>query len=401
MMNHILASVLLTTFIPCARADENPTPAVDVVPLEGFRVGYQSRGSLSSARFSQDARRIVTIHGKYAKVWDAASGRPVAMIDANRGGGVPILDAAFLDGGRWVATCGPWMHATTGGRGSGTAGGVVRIFDYENRDEIFRFAHSQMLTSLSVSSNEKFIMCFTLSSHLIVIDTTKDRKISLEPDKELAPLVPTPRRGFGYTLGEHADIAADGPRAVVLTIDEDRKEGVLIFDVARDSVRTVTVGELVKATGHIPASPRLLGVRKVALSADGRKLAVVFLGTRNSVSVIDTETLTHLCTFDLERGEEVERLLFAPDSRLAVASMSGRLTVFDTEHRRLISDCDGLEGQPIRAMRFADDDLRILSGGKNWDPPGLTGTVVGPPRPPRPVPPLEPTQAYLWKIRAR
>ncbi|MDX2035596.1 MAG: hypothetical protein SFX72_03010 [Isosphaeraceae bacterium] len=407
----ILSLIMIAALMPSvvlgddegAPAEAKPTPVVDFQMLEDYRVGALFQGDLDSARFSSDGRRLVTVSAKLIRVWDAVFGRLIATIDAEPGGSVPIVDAAFLARGRWVVTCGPWMQLTSSGRDTATAGGVVRVFDCEFRDEIFRFAHLQNLASISVSSNGRYMTCFTTSSRLIVLDTTKDRKVSVKAEMELTPSDPTSLRSSGHALGDEADIAADGLRAVVILPGTKAAGGLILYDVARESVRTVTVGELAKAASHVPENPGQLGVRKVALSPDGRKLALVFSESRNSAQVLDFDSLEHAGTFALEPGQEVERLMFAPDSRLAVVSMSGRVTIFDTDKRRRISDCNGLAGQPIRAMRFVDDDLRILSGAGKEARSQLRNP---PPPPPPPRPPLldappDPTRLYLWKIRAR
>ncbi|MDX2035912.1 MAG: hypothetical protein SFX72_04615, partial [Isosphaeraceae bacterium] len=324
MKRSILPTLLFAALMPSlalggeqgGSAVAKPTPAVDVVPLEGHREGPQYFGNLLSARFSPDARRLVsTTRQRVIRVWDGSTGKLAATLGPEREEALCAFDAVFLAGGKRVAACGPWMETTSGGRFA-AAGGIVRIWDVERREEIFRFASSEFIDSISISSDEKHFLCLTRDSHLLVIDTTKDRRVAVKADLELAPDRLTTKHAVEHRLGDEADIAADGLRAVVILPGTKAAGGLILYDVARESVRTVTVGELGKAASHVPENPGQLGVRKVALSPDGRKLALVFSESRNSAQVLDFDSLEHAGTFALEPGQEVERLMFAPDSRL-------------------------------------------------------------------------------------
>jgi WD40 repeat protein/serine/threonine protein kinase len=103
---------------------------------DGERFQVRHDGSVVTARFSHDGRRLVTAsHDRTARIWDAADGRPLVTLALDG----PALAAEFLPGDRSV------LAATTTG--------TVTLWNASNGASIARFVHPGPVRCAAMSSD--------------------------------------------------------------------------------------------------------------------------------------------------------------------------------------------------------------------------------------------------------
>jgi WD40 repeat protein len=150
-------------------------------------------------------------------------------------------------------------------------------------------------------------------------------------------------------LGALYAVAASGDRVAVGGHTGARKAEVLyLFDARSSQMRSIP--------GF--AQP----ISALAFSRDGQRLAV---GEQNGALVLIDLANSKLVGQDLDYGDTVEWIAFAPDGRFATSSTDGKLRLYDPEMKRLASaplSPDPKSGERPWGLAFSPDGRRLAVG---------------------------------------
>ena len=302
--------------------------------------------AVSSIAFSPDQRRFATgSEDGTARIWDAASGREIRVLNCTRDF---VLSVAFAPDGQRLATAGgPW--------GDGQMTGVLKVWDAETGHLQLELAgHEYCVWSVAFSPDDRFIASSAGGwaygpGEVILWDAQTGERI---------------RHMVGHTHSVKAVAFSPDSRALVTgSWDGSAKvwntaDGTLLHHLSANN------GEL----------------WGVAFSPDGRRIASCGVG---ATTVWDAVTGAKLLTLE-EHQHTVRGVAFSPDSqRIATGTLDQTIRVWDAQTGREQLVLKGHAGI-VRSVAFTPDGRHILSGSEDrtaklWDavagqaPPTLIG----------------------------
>jgi WD40 repeat protein len=349
--------------------------------------------------------------GNVTKLWSLQTGKEVRKLLHQRSASA----LAFSPDGRWIAT--------------GVSGlffpGEVRVWSLLNGQELARVTHSRGINSLAFSPNSQFLASGSDDSATSIWQIPTGREVSRFAPQEgsvrsiaFSPngrhvLSNSGRTAWlwefdsqealsGFDSGDRVGLLAFSPgegRFLVWTTNKgpafvwDRvartrpkkipsgsgeqlalsRDGPLFANIALESGNTINIRNL--ATGKVvmrlkdiaPAVPRIWSsINAVALSLDGRRVAVAALG---QVTVWDVATKKRITQRDYD--SEVWRIAFSPKGNLlGVGEDNGRVTVWDIENKEAQKLSPIRHPNRITGIAFSPDGNRIATSSGELEAPG-------------------------------
>jgi len=282
-------------------------------------------GSLHSAAWSRDGRRVVTASDdKTARVWDVASGRTLAVLAGHDAG---LSDAAFSPDGTRIVTA-----------------------SYDGTARLWAAGSGAPLVTLGGHGGAVLIARFSADgAH--VITTCKDGT---------ARIFATATGALERTLAAH----------------EDR---LRIADFSPDGTHIITAGDDDRARLWDAASGRVLFTFKqkrlvgaAAFSPDSSLVAIASDDTTASIIRVSDGAILHV----LEgHGDFVRSIAFSPDgTQVVTGSWDNTARVWDVQTGKMAALLDHKSGMVVTAG-FSPDGRRIVTAGgdgtaKLWEARG-------------------------------
>jgi WD40 repeat protein/serine/threonine protein kinase len=279
---------------------------------------FTQTSGVNYAEFSPDGRRVFTAGGREARVWDAATGRPVSPALAHDG---EVTYAAFSPDGRRVITVSDDKTA--------------RVWDA---------ATGQPLTPLLQHQSQVWRAEFSPDGRRVFVSGSKTRQL------------------WDVTTGQSLTSVANqvGLNWIVFSPDWRR---VLTIDWGKAQIWD-------EATGQ-PLAPPLqhqYQVTQAAFSPDGRR---VFTASGREVRVWDTVTGMPL-TPPLQHQDRVLYAAFSPDGRRVITVSDDKTArVWDAATGRPVSSALAHQGEVTYAA-FSPDGQRVVTASADktarvWD----------------------------------
>jgi WD40 repeat protein len=272
-----------------------------------------------TASFSPDGRRIVTTsYSRVARVWDAESGAEIAVLNGHMD---MVRNASFSPDGRWIVTA---SHDQTG-----------RLWDAESGKEIAVLnGHGGLVVSASFGPDGGMIV--TASS-----DHTA-RLWDAESGAEIAV--------FGHTGPvESASFSPDGRRIVTASDDH--------------TVRLWNTESGEEIAGHS------IRVQSALFSPNGRRV-VSILSDDGSARVWDAASGKELAVLNGPTG--MSSASFSPDGRrIATPSWDHTVRLWDAESGAEVAALNG-HTDTVRSASFSRDGSRMVTASDDhtvrlWD----------------------------------
>jgi len=289
--------------------------------------------------FSPDGRRIVTGSGRFAQVWDAASGGVLLTLD---GRGTPIYSAAFSPDGQRIVTGGfrtaiIWDAPT--GRElfilAGQAGMISSVAFSPDGDQIATGSTDGTVKLWAVLNGQELR---TIKAHNGGVSS-----VAFSPDGQRLVTAGGDEARVWDILGNKG-LAAHGVTAEELRRDDD---------MAADKGLAALVEH---RNAHHLSTP-------IAFSLDGKRIAA---SASDQVRVWDAVSERELLALKATNG--VFALALSPDGRRIVTGGSKTAIVWDTATGHQLSVFTGHSGAiTISSVAFSPDGQRILSRGSFTD----------------------------------
>ena len=267
--------------------------------------------AVNQARYSTDGRRLVTAgNDGSARVWDARTGRQLALLRAGR---APLYMAAFDGSGRRVLAAGE--------------SGEIRIWDARTRRPV---------RTLNPDSGP-------LAPGWVAFSRDGDRIV-------------TPARAAGalvWRAGSGSKQGVDREHLLAATISADGR-WVATAGINRARVWDARTGRLVAST-PLPAEPRL-----IELSPDGRR------------AVVGSEDTAYLWTLPNERLQELHSYSelglvsahFSADGRSIVTAGDWEANVWDIAAGRQVGSMLGHQDR-VNSAAFSPDGELVVTAGED------------------------------------
>ncbi|GAA2420805.1 helix-turn-helix domain-containing protein [Streptomyces coeruleofuscus] len=383
-------------------------------------------------RFSADGRRLASVHGTAATVWDVGSGRVVA--DFASGGTTGFAQADLSPDGEFLATADDqefsvWRLAAGGGQvfHRPLAGAEVRgltwtpdhgrrVLRYLDRATVHTFDLTDRLAAPWQSTPADATLLGPDGTTLATATRSGNAyRLALRSTGTGAVLARSTLGPLPSATGDETPLLAFSPDGRALAVaDTTSSDGSLRLRFTVWDVRAHTVRTVFTASG---AADR--PVSALALGADGRTVvAVRSAGDGEAAEVWDTRT--HHSTKSLQGlfgqavavrpdgrllvgsadqyadvpsgkvtgwaladGREVTALAFSPDgTRLAVGDTTGHVTLWDGDLRHTTGVLTGTadtapssQTEAVGALAFSSDGRTLAVGGARgtlrlWDTAG-------------------------------
>jgi WD40 repeat protein len=338
--------------------------------------------SITCLAFAPDGKTLASGGAEgVVRLWDAAAGRELVLHDAHRAG---IRSVAFSSNGALVATasggdhsirvwsaargtqlllidipCHHWMNWCADSHGAALAfgpGDKTLACD----DKVFDLASGRLRKELpgearAHSADGKLVACLPddwfLHSHAQIIVWERGT------NREVASFAPFGKKDSAVTS------AAFSPDSRLLAVGVRKGEdSVFLYDVVS--------GKLLRSF-----RPNAFGPRFLAFSADGELLAAsaTYEQPVQVWRVADGRVYRAFEYRDQDRrAEEFDPVAFSPDGKLlALADKGNGIVLYEVATGLEVKELDG-HHQPVRALQFAPDSRRLLSGGRDgvaliWD----------------------------------
>ncbi|MBS0210231.1 MAG: protein kinase [Planctomycetes bacterium] len=242
---------------------------------------FHRHGAVASAHFSTDGKRIVT--GSWdnsAKIWNVATGLAELKLTGQHVG--YVNSAVFDRRDRWVLTA---SDDKTAWLWDATTGKAIRSFT----------GHTDRVTRAAFAPDGKTVVTASADKTCRIWDTSTGREL---------------RQLTGHTWGVlWAEYSADGTRIITSAADNQAK----IWDATSGR-------ELITLAGHTS------GVNAATLSADGKRALTA--SQDNTVKLWDTRTGKEILSLK-EHSQEVTSVCFSPDGHAALsASRDGTVIIW-------------------------------------------------------------------------
>ncbi|SDR64179.1 WD40 repeat [Rhizobiales bacterium GAS113] len=272
---------------------------------------------VDNAAFSPDSSRIVTAaaHDKTARVWDAATGKPIAVLEGHGGA---VSSAAFSPDGTRILTA--------------SSDKTARVWDAAT-GRLLAVLEGHVLAVLNAAFSPDGTRVVTAS------DDKTARVWDAATGKAIAVLT-------GHDSGvRNASFSPDGTRILTASADETAR----LWDAA-------TGKPIAILRGHEA------GVNSASFSPDGTR--VVTASDDKTARLWDAATVKPLAVL---RGHEggVLSASFAPDgTRIVTASIDDTARVWDAASGKPIVVLSGHQ-LPVQSAYFSPDGTRIVTA--SWD----------------------------------
>lgn len=304
----------------CLLVPERATSAILAVAHNRLRstlLGHD--GPVLNATFSPEGAWLVTVsEDGTARVWDAETGGAVAVLRRNT---LPIVSATFSPEGKRVVTA--------------CEDGTARVWDAQSGEEI-AVMRGHAAPVLSATFDPEGAR---------VVTTSEDgaaRVWDAETGGEIASL-----QGNGGPIVKAA-FSPEGTRIAAIC-----KDAALVWDV----VRWRRIGVL--------RSRGMAGMRCVAFSRDGARIATASNGKGAQVSVWDARTFRRICSLRAPKEFRkrmfgfVGNVSFSPDGgRVITAGAMEGVRVWDSTTGRPVV---AIKGEPVANASFSPDGTRIVT----------------------------------------
>jgi WD40 repeat protein/serine/threonine protein kinase len=373
--------------------------AAQIAQMEKLTAGQYHTIYVTSVAFSPDGQRIATGSGRYAQVWDAASGRELLVLKGRSVGiSVGFLSVAFSPDGKrivtpsfgltaivWDATTGQELLLLTGHGGllsavafspdgnqiaTASADATVRLWDAVNGQELRTIkGHNGFVSSAAFSPNGKRLVTGSGDGTAKVWDIAADRSRAA-PVKNVEE------------LNQYEDFAANKGLAALV---DYRKMRDLSTPVAfsRDGQRIAASTTRQLRLWDAASGRELLalkvtnGVSSLALSPDGQRIVTgdIMDGTAKVWDAVSGKQLVNF------KGHTnwISSVDFSPDGRRILTRAGDGARVWEADSGRELFTISG-HRQPdwpasmpvIRSANFSPDGQRILTSGRGgtfevWD----------------------------------
>ena len=312
-----------------ASAGPSPAPAQLTAGLweSGWRVALRGcANGIPSAAFSTDGTRIVTACGaKIARLWDAASGRAIAVLRGHTAG---IRSVAFSLDGRRIVTA--------------SEDNTARIWDAANgRPILVLRGHEGAVASAAFSPDGSRIVTASEDSTARIWDVTSGKTVAVVSDGSwirLAEFIPT----ASIPIIEFAAYSRDG-RRIVTILGEHRAR---VWDAASGRQVAVIGGN----AGWVASA---------AFSPDGTQV-VTTAYEEKTARIWDVASGKQISTLEGHR-KAVNSATYSPDgSRIVTASDDTTVRIWDAAGGHQIAVLHGHENGVVSAA-YSVDSTRIVT----------------------------------------
>lgn len=305
------------------------------------------RGTISSVRFSQDSKYLVSENSLEIKELDIATGTDVLVTLDNNKQFEPLTNSS-VDGRYEILNI---------------SNSAAQLWDTETRKEVLRITHESELTSIAFSPDRNFIVSTACTQRNYVFCAQSEIKI-WDIENSLY----------------HPKIEEDSDNANIITFSDD---GIYAASVEckLDSLNNLCLRSLVRfwdtANNQEKARQTYYGsVKALAVSSDSRYIFSGgcdqwdenFICTKGVVHIWDTQSDDGITT--LELGEYVTNLSVSPDNHILVAAGCknyNRQTQYCTGNTLGIwkvgswEKLEEIEGLSARVISFSPDGKYFVS----------------------------------------
>jgi WD40 repeat protein/tetratricopeptide (TPR) repeat protein len=271
---------------------------------------------ITEAQFSPDGRRVLTVGGTTARVWDAATGGAIATLKHDDEPAGELMEATFSpDGRRILALC--------------VKDNTARVWDAATGQQLIAPLRHLYIHAASFSPDGSRVLTHSQPENWNYIsqDFAEARVWDVQTGLPISPPLRTEAASFSpeglrlLTIGKNGaricHAATGKPLAAILKPGRRplfSPEGRYV--VTTDGERTVQMWDLATRPPLTPPVRHEGPVDHAALSTDGRRLAA---GSWNGQLRVWDVATSQALTPSLKAEGELFRLVFSPDGRWLLA----------------------------------------------------------------------------------